>query len=676
MKSMSNVDIYTIVKELNEQITGARVDKAYQPSYDTIRIKLRKPGEGRVDLLMQAGVRIHLTDYPQPNPTIPPNFPMLLRKHLSGGIITSIKQHDFDRIVEINIKKKDTQYTIIVELFSKGNVILLDGDKNIISPLKHKQWQDRKITAHQQYKYPPEKGIIISDTNFDEIKSICMESDRDIVRTLATNGLGGLYAEEIITYTDLDKNAMANELTDAQIKQLSDAVATLFNKIEDDFNAQIIKESNDDNSKNKDFVAINLNKYADFRSVTFDTFNKAADEFYSKQINKDIKSEEEKAWAKRIGKFEKRLKMQQETKQGFYDTIEKSQKRGNMIYAYYSDIESILAIINQARSNHSWQEIASIIKKSKKDKENGIAELEHIESVSKMGVLTLKYDDEVFDVDANIPIAESAAIYYNKAKKAKGKISGVNTAIANTEAEIEKLQKKKSVAIEKLEETQKKRNQKRKLKWFEKFRWCISRDGYMILAGRDAISNEQVVNKHSTNNDIYFHCDIHGAPSTVIQNTQGGEIPETTLYDAACLAGSYSSAWNDGFSSYDVYWVGMDQVSKTPQSGEFIKKGSFIIRGKRNYVRNVPLLIAIGIVQYDGNEHVMAGPVECIKVMCANYVIIKPGFTKKEAISKEILHIIDPEHKFMLDDVVRCLPSGKCDILDEREYEQKYLRKY
>ena len=40
MKSMSNVDIYTIVKELNEQITGARVDKAYQPSYDTIRIKL------------------------------------------------------------------------------------------------------------------------------------------------------------------------------------------------------------------------------------------------------------------------------------------------------------------------------------------------------------------------------------------------------------------------------------------------------------------------------------------------------------------------------------------------------------------------------------------------------------------------------------------------------------
>ena len=134
MKSMSNVDIHTIIKELNNELVDARIDKAYQPANDTIRIKIRKAGEGRKDLVIQAGVRIHLTDYPQPNPTIPPNFPMLLRKHLSGGSITSIKQHNFDRILEINVQKKE-QYTIIVELFSKGNVILLDKDKNIISPL-------------------------------------------------------------------------------------------------------------------------------------------------------------------------------------------------------------------------------------------------------------------------------------------------------------------------------------------------------------------------------------------------------------------------------------------------------------------------------------------------------------------------------------------------------------
>lgn len=72
----------------------------------------------------------------------------------------------------------------------------------------------------------------------------------------------------------------------------------------------------------------------------------------------------------------------------------------------------------------------------------------------------------------------------------------------------------------------------------------------------------------------------------------------------------------------------------------------------------------------------MAGPVEALKAMCNNYVIIKPGFTKKEAISRKILGIIDVDKKFDLDDIIRCLPSGKCDILDEREYEQKYLRKF
>ena len=110
---MSNVDIHRMVNELNKELINTRIDKAYQPDVDTIRIKLRKAGEGRKDLVIQAGVRIHLTNYPQPNPTIPPNFPMLLRKHLSGGSITSIEQHNFDRIIKIKVQKKE-EYTILV----------------------------------------------------------------------------------------------------------------------------------------------------------------------------------------------------------------------------------------------------------------------------------------------------------------------------------------------------------------------------------------------------------------------------------------------------------------------------------------------------------------------------------------------------------------------------------
>ena len=662
---MSNVDIHRMVNELNKELINTRIDKAYQPDVDTIRIKLRKAGEGRKDLVIQAGVRIHLTNYPQPNPTIPPNFPMLLRKHLSGGSITSIEQHNFDRIIKIKVQKKE-EYTILVELFSKGNIILLDKDNNIISPLKHKTWHDRKITAHEEYKYPPEKGININNCRFEDLKTVINTSDRDITRTLATNGLGGLYAEEVISYTSINKEKPAKELTDDEITQLNNAINELFNKIETNPQPQIILDEND---KNKDLVPITLNKYAQFKSKSFETFNMAADEFYIKKIVSDIKNKEEKLWAKRIGKFEKRLKMQEETLEGFYKTIEDTQHKGDTIYAHYNEIQQIINVIHQARENYSWKEIGSIIKKSKK--EGKIPELEMIESIDKMGVINLKLDDTHVQIDSNIGIPESTEKYYNKGKKAKRKIDGVNKAIENTKSEIEKLEDKKEVAIELLRQKQEKR-EKRELKWYEKLRWFISRDGYLVIGGRDANSNEQVVKKYSKNNDIYLHCDIHGAPSTIIQNKNEDEIPESTLYDAACFASSFSSAWTEGFSSYDAYWVTLDQVSKTPQSGEFLKKGAFVIRGKKNFIRNVPVLIAIGVVDYDDDKRIMAGPVECLKEMTDNYVIVKPGFTKKERISKEILHKIDAEKIFSIDDIVRSLPSGKCDLLDIREYNQKY----
>ena len=662
---MSNVDIHRMVNELNKELINTRIDKAYQPDVDTIRIKLRKVGEGRKDLVIQAGVRIHLTNYPQPNPTIPPNFPMLLRKHLSGGSITSIEQHNFDRIIKIKVQKKE-EYTILVELFSKGNIILLDKDNNIISPLKHKTWHDRKITAHEEYKYPPEKGININNCRFEDLKTVINTSDRDITRTLATNGLGGLYAEEVISYTSINKEKLAKELTDDEITQLNNAINELFNKIETNPQPQIILDEND---KNKDLVPITLNKYAQFKSKSFETFNMAADEFYSKKIVSDIKNKEEKLWAKRIGKFEKRLKMQEETLEGFYKTIEDTQHKGDTIYAHYNEIQQIINVIHQARENYSWKEIGSIIKKSKK--EGKIPELEMIESIDKMGVINLKLDDTHVQIDSNIGIPESTEKYYNKGKKAKHKIDGVNKAIENTKSEIKKLEDKKEVAIELLRQKQEKR-EKRELKWYEKLRWFISRDGYLVIGGRDANSNEQVVKKYSKNNDIYLHCDIHGAPSTIIQNKNEDEIPESTLYDAACFASSFSSAWTEGFSSYDAYWVTLDQVSKTPQSGEFLKKGAFVIRGKKNFIRNVPVLIAIGVVDYDDDKRIMAGPVEFLKEMTDKYVIVKPGFTKKERISKEILHKIDAEKVFSIDDIVRSLPSGKCDLLDIREYNQKY----
>ena len=665
MKSMSNVDIFTISNELNNMLSGARVDKSFQPTKDIVVMRFHVPGTGRVDLVMQCGSRIHISQYPLENPTTPPTFPMLLRKRVKGAHVVSITQHNFDRVVEIKVKK-DKYYTIIVELFDKGNIILLDDENNIILPLKRKQMSNRDISSKRKYAFPEERGINPITADESDFKSLFEDDESDVVRTLARNGLGSLYAEEIIKraneITEIDKNTPNNELTEDQLSSLYKGFKNLFDTItHDSIKPQIVK----DGSK-EDVVALDLVKYDDFEKEYFETFNEACDEFYSKKVNTDIKSIKESAWNKKVNKFEKRLRLQEETLDNFYKTIEDSQHKGEVIYSNYPTIENIVNVVNGARSkDYSFKEIGKTLKNAKKD---GMPEAQIYESIDKLGVLTLKIDDTTLTIDPKLTLPENAENYYEKAKKAKRKTKGAKIAIENTKKQLEDIKSKKDIAMENIAVP--KKRIKKNLKWFEKLRWFVSSDGFLVIGGRDANSNESIVKKYLDPNDIYLHADIHGATSTAIK-LNGAKLNDNLLKESGEFAASFSSAWSMGFTSQDVFWVHPDQVSKTPESGEFLAKGSFVIRGHRNYIRGARVKLAIGIVDYEG-KRIMAGPIEAVEAHCDNYVVIKPGFIKKEAIAKKIINRINEDDLLSLDDIIRVLPSGKCDIDEEYHQRKKY----
>ena len=650
MKSMSNVDIFTISNELNNLLSGARVDKSFQPTKDIVVMRFHVPGTGRIDLVMQCGSRIHTSQYPLENPTTPPTFPMLLRKRVKGAHVESIKQHNFDRVVEIRVKK-DKYYTIIVELFDKGNIILLDEDNNIILPLKRKRLSTRDISSKIEYEFPEDRGINPITVTEKEFKEVFNDSESDVVRTLAINGLGSLYAEEVIKraneITELDKNTPNNELTEKQLEGLYEGFKDLFDNLsEDTIRPQIVKSEN-----KEDVVALDLKKYDDFEKTYFESFNEACDEFYSKKVNTSIKNTRESAWNKKVNKFEKRLRLQQETLDNFHKTIEDSQHKGEIIYSNYTTIENIVTVVNQARSkDYSFKEIGKTLKKAKKD---GMAEAQIYESIDKLGVLTLRIDDTTLNIDPKLTIPENAENYYEKAKKAKRKTKGAEIAIENTKKQLEDIKAKKDIAMENIAVP--KKRVKKNLKWYEKLRWFVSSDGHLVIGGRDANSNESVVKKYLEPNDIYLHADIHGASSTAIK-LNGDDVNDNLLKESGEFAASFSSAWSMGFTSQDVFWVHPDQVTKTPESGEFLAKGSFVIRGHRNYIRGARVKLAIGIVDYEG-KRIMAGPIESLEKHCDNYVVIKPGFTKKEAIAKKIIHKINEDDLLTLDDIIRVLPS-------------------
>lgn len=660
MKPMSNVDIYTISDELNELLSGARVDKSFQPTNDTVVMRFHVAGTGRVDLVMQSGFRIHTSQYPLENPLNPPAFPMLLRKRLRGANVVSIKQHNFDRIVEIKFKK-DKYYTLIVELFDKGNIILLDEDNNIILPLKRKHLSSRDISSKKQYKYPPQKGINPISITLEELTDILKESDVDLVRTLARNGLGSLYAEELILRTGLDKKTPSNNLNENEIKELYQSLIELFSPLKErNYDPQIIK------GKKEDVLSLDLIQYEDSEKEKFESFNEACDEFYSKKINSDIKGVKEAAWNKKVNKFEKRLRLQQETVDNFRNTIETCQHKGEVIYSNYTIIQNIMDVVNQARSkDYSFKEIGKTLKKAKKD---NLQEAQIFESLDKMGVLTLNIENTQINIDPSLTIPENAEKYYEKSKKSKRKIKGALIAIENTEKQLEKIKAKKETAMEHINVPRKR--VKKSLKWFEKLHWFLSSDNVLVIGGRDANTNESIVKKYLDNNDIYLHADIHGASSIAIK-LENSKLNDNLIKESAEFAASFSTAWSKGYGTQDVFWVHPEQVSKTPETGEFLPKGSFVIRGNRNYVRSAKVQIAIGIVDYEG-KRIMSGPVSAVEAHTDKYVVLKPGYTKKEAIARKILHKINEEDLLSLDDIIRVLPSGKCDIDEEYHQRKKY----
>ena len=665
MKSMSNVDIFTVSDELNNLLTGARVDKSFQPAKDIVVMRFHVAGTGRVDLVMQCGSRIHTSKYPLENPTNPPTFPMLLRKRVKGAHVVSVTQHNFDRVVEIKVKK-DKYYTIVVELFDKGNIILLDEENNIILPLKRKHWSTRDISSKKEYIFPEERGINPINVSEDEFKKIFIETESDVVRTLAINGFGSLYAEEIIEraneITEINKNTSNEDLTSEQLSALYKSLNDLFDILKnEEYKPQIVKDG-----RKEDVLPLDLVKYEGFEKTYYENFNEACDEFYSKKVNSDIKDVKERAWNKKVNKFEKRLRMQEETLDNFNKTIETSQYKGELIYSNYTTIENLINVVNSAISkDYSFKEIGKILKKAKDD---GMEEAQLFESIDKMGILTLKIEDTSIIIDPKLSIPENAESYYEKAKKAKKKTKGAIIAIENTKKQLEKIKSKKELAMENISIP--KKREKKNLKWYEKLRWFITSDNTLVVAGRDAGTNEAVVKKYLDNNDIYLHADIHGASSTVIK-LESKSLNDTILKESGEFAASFSSAWTKGFNTQDVFWVYPDQVSKTPEAGEFLAKGSFVIRGNRNYIRSARVKIAIGIVDYEG-KRIMAGPVEALEAHCENYVVLKPGYTKKEAIAKKILHEINEDELISLDDIIRVLPSGKCDIDEEYHQRKKY----
>jgi predicted ribosome quality control (RQC) complex YloA/Tae2 family protein len=641
-RELSSFDIYVIVSELQE-IVGSYIDKIYQPTRDELLIRFNnKKKKGKELIYIKNGEHFCITQKKFDVPQKPSKFAMTSRKYLVNGVINSIKQHEFDRIIIISIQKKEGEYCLIFELFKNGNIVLLDPDKKIILPLITQQWSHRTIRSHHLYTPPPPQVDPFS-LNYNQFYEILKKSKKDLIRTLAvTINLSGIYAEELCFRIGIDKNNTTKDLSEESIQKIYlefQKMLDIFNKKK--FNPVYIKKEH----KFVDIYPFPFKNCVEYELEKTKYFSRGLEQFIQLQPR-----DKENKYQKKIEKLQRQITQQTKLIEDFQQKIIQKKNEGELIYLNYHDIEQlfndITLLLQQKEKTEDIQRINS--KKIVKD----------FDPLSNRLILSLKdqYGKMVeLQLDFRKTVSENAENAYKISKKYQEKIKGAQYALEKTQSQKKILHEKDIV-----EKDEKTGNDKQF--WFERFRWFLSQEGNVIVAGKDIKSNELVVKKYLKDGDRYVHADVHGAPSCVVKSTDiyGKEIriSKQTLDEACVFAASYSKAWNQ-FADAQAYWVHPEQVSRTPQSGEFLPKGAFIIRGKRNHVR-CKIEIAVGEIYIDGIRKIMAGPVDSVKFRAEKFIILQSGAMKKNIIAKKLAQLFNVS----LENIQRILPPGDVTIID------------
>jgi predicted ribosome quality control (RQC) complex YloA/Tae2 family protein len=626
-QGMSGIDVKAMTSELCDKLP-LWIDKVYQFDSRTLGIRLNGENKARNLLLVESGRRAHLVkEFPAP-PKNPPQYAMLLRKYLSGGKVLAIHQHGLERILIFDVGKGTTVYHLIIELFDEGNVILTNEEYKIVKPLRHHRFKEREIVPNAVYQL----SAVDPTASLENLTAVLKSEDRDLVRALAMGCmLGGAYAEYICLKAGQEKTMPA----------VSADPALLFTAVQEFFDQVLHSRTPVISAKHCESVDIR----GGTDQQTFLSFSDALEAFYP--LTK--KETATKAAKPKFSKEERIRKYQESAIKKFDEKVAKTEEIVAAIYENYQFISQLITSLDAASKQLSWQEIERHLKGA---------------TSADAKKITAFYPDEAaveVDIGKRVKIfvhegiEQNAGRYYDVIKKFRKKKAGALVAMKNVVVK-KKVQRRDIIPLKKL--------------WYHRFRWFITSDGIVVLGGRDASQNEELVKKYMAGGDLFVHADVHGASVVIVK----GKTEH--MDEVAQFAASYSGAWRSGHFSAEVYSALPAQVSKTPESGEFVSRGSFIVRGERTWYRNVPLSVGIGLM-LEPNAAVIGGPPSVIKGKCKAYNELKPGQFEPNDIAKKMLRLLkgkisEDEEKSLkgilnTDTVAAFVPPGGSDIVGQHE---------
>ncbi len=340
--SISSLELAALVQELQFLVKG-KISQIYH-SEEELLLQIHIPGKGKIFLKIISGKWLCLTEEKNP-PLTPSSFCMQLRKYLDNAIITAIGQKDSERIVILELEKKE-KYLMIIEFFAKGNIIVVNENYDIIAALRQLLLKERYIKAGEKYIFPASPVNWKTITEKELISLFQKSEKKNLAACLATEiGLGGLYAEQICAETGIDKNKKPADATKDEIKKIEEIIHIFRENIKNPegyvYEDQVTPFPLPDR--------IPLQKR--------ETYNKAIDLLQPFKIASP--------YEKKIKTLQRRVEEQQEAIKKLGENIEENTRKGEKIYGYYSQLARLQQIVKELRETKGWQDVAQELKREK-----------------------------------------------------------------------------------------------------------------------------------------------------------------------------------------------------------------------------------------------------------------------------------------------------------------------
>ncbi|MFW5746592.1 MAG: NFACT family protein [Nanoarchaeota archaeon] len=354
-KQFSALELTHIYQEA-KGLVESRVDNIYMYSHDDFMFRLHSAGRGKSYLRVCLPDMTYLAEHIPPSPPHPPNFCLLLRKHLKGAILKHVYQVPWERILELTFQAGLQLYRVYIELFAKGNLILCKGEENtIVAATLYKEWSDRGIKRFAQYELPPSPAL---SEDLDEEQFLSRfeasrqeEPEMPVSKWLATTfGLGGVYSREACARAGLDNILPLCKVTDAA--QLFSILMQMYTS--SDQSATVVMQD----GQVRDVTPFPMRIYADEEAEEYASFSLAIDHVMSLSMKDRVYEAEMDPRRKKLEKEEKIMEQQRQQEKGLTQQIAHNTGIADAIYAHYQQISDILATVQVLAKQYRGQELA------------------------------------------------------------------------------------------------------------------------------------------------------------------------------------------------------------------------------------------------------------------------------------------------------------------------------